>query len=213
MTCPLCADPGSIPYHRDRVRAYHRCRRCALVFVPPESWLDHASEKARYDQHRNDPADERYRRFLAQLTKPLLERVPPGSIGLDFGSGPGPALTVMLEEAGMQMRLFDPIYAPDQTIWDGRYGFIAASEVVEHLRDPAEELDRLFGVLEPGGWLGVMTKWVGAHDDFVAWRYIRDLTHVAFYSPRTLRWIAQRWNAPVEFVGANVALFHKKLGH
>jgi hypothetical protein len=179
------------------------------VFVPPESWLDHASEKARYDQHRNDPADERYRRFLGQLTKPLLERVPPGSIGLDFGSGPGPALTVMLEEAGMQMRLFDPIYAPDQTIWDGRYGFVAASEVVEHLRDPAAELDRLFGVLEPGGWLGVMTKWVGAHDDFVTWRYIRDLTHVAFYSPRTLRWIAQRWNAPVEFVGANVALFRK----
>ena len=65
------------------------------------------------------------------------------------------------------------------------------------------------GVLNPGGWLGVMTKWVGSHDDFVSWRYIRDPTHVAFYSPRTLRWIAERWAAPVDFAGDNVALFRK----
>ena len=210
MTCPLCAEPDPALYHRDRVRTYHRCRRCALVFVPPEAWLDPEAERARYDQHQNDPADERYRQFLAQLTEPLLERVRPGTAGLDFGSGPGPALALMLEEAGMQMRVFDPIYAPDQTVWEGRYACIAASEVVEHLHEPTREFDRLFGVLEPGGWLGVMTKWVGAHDDFVTWRYIRDLTHVAFYSPDTLRWIAERWDAPVEFAGVNVALFRKR---
>ena len=209
MTCPLCAEPGPTFYHRDRARTYHRCRRCALVFVPPAAWPEPGVERARYDQHRNDPADDRYRQFLARLTEPLLERVKPGAVGLDFGSGPGPALPMMLEEAGLRVRLFDPYYAVDTTVWEERYEFIAASEVVEHLRDPAGELDRLFEVLEPGGWLCVMTQWVGSRDEFVKWRYIRDPTHVAFYSPRTLQWIAERWAAPVEFAADNVALFRK----
>ena len=88
---------------------------------------------------------------LARLSEPLLERVSSGTVGLDFGSGPGPTLAVMLEEAGLKVRLFDPFYAPDETVWTERYAFIAASEVLEHLRDPAGELDRLFGVLNPGG--------------------------------------------------------------
>ena len=176
MTCPLCAKRDPAFYHRDNARTYHRCRRCALVFVPPEAWLEPGAERARYEQHRNDPDDPRYRQFLAQLSEPLLERVSNGTVGLDFGSGPGPTLAVMLEEAGLKVRLFDPFYAPDETVWTERYAFIAASEVLEHLRDPAGELDRLFGVLNPGGWLGVMTKWVGSHDDFVSWRYIRDPT-------------------------------------
>ncbi len=209
MTCPLCAERDPAFYHRDNARTYHRCRRCALVFVPPEAWLEPGAERARYEQHRNDPDDQRYRQFLARLSEPLLERVSHGTVGLDFGSGPGPTLAVMLEEAGLKVRLFDPFYAPDETVWTERYAFIAASEVLEHLRDPAGELDRLFGVLNPGGWLGVMTRWVGSHDDFVSWRYIRDPTHVAFYSRRTLRWIAERWAAPVDFAGDNVALFRK----
>lgn len=207
--CPLCAESDARLYHRDRVRTYHRCRRCALVFVPPESWVGRGAERARYDQHQNDPADDQYRRFLARLAGPLLARVTVGATGLDFGSGPGPALPHMLEAAGLQVRLYDPFYAADESVWARQYGFIAASEVVEHLRDPATEFERLFAALEPAGWLGVMTKWVGNHENFVTWRYIRDPTHIAFYCPETLRWISDRWGAPVEFAAPDVALFRK----
>jgi len=115
----------------------------------------------------------------------------------------------MLEAAGLQVRLYDPFYAADESVWARQYGFIAASEVVEHLRDPATEFERLFAALEPAGWLGVMTKWVGDHENFVTWRYIRDPTHIAFYCPETLRWISDRWGAPVEFAAPDVALFRK----
>jgi hypothetical protein len=209
VTCPLCAGSGARLYHRDRVRSYYRCRRCALVFVPREVWLDGAAEKARYDQHQNDPADFRYRRFLARLTDPLRRRVTPGTAGLDFGSGPGPALPEMLKAVGLRVRLYDPIYAPDPSVWTRRYGFIAASEVVEHMRDPAAEFDRLFTALEPGGWLGVMTKWVTDREHFASWRYTRDRTHIAFFCPETLRWVSDHWGAPVEFPAADVALFRK----
>ena len=207
--CPLCGEPGAGLYHRDRARTYHRCRQCALVFVPPTDWVDRDEERARYDQHQNDPADERYRQFLARLAKPLLERVTTGTVGLDFGSGPGPALPRMLEAAGLRVRLYDPFYAPDASVWHRQYGFIAASEVVEHLRDPAAEFDRLFAALALGGWLAVMTKWVTDYESFARWRYIRDRTHIGFYCPETLRWVSERWGAPVEFAAPDVALFRK----
>ena len=43
MICPLCAGSEASLYHRDRTRTYHRCWHCALVFVPPEVWLDGAA--------------------------------------------------------------------------------------------------------------------------------------------------------------------------
>ena len=206
-TCPLCASVHTEPFHRDRARSYWRCGRCALLFVPSSAWIEPAAERARYDQHWNDPFDPGYRRFLSRLAGPLIQRVAPGSDGLDFGCGPGPALARLLEAAGLRVRLYDPFYVADPTVWETRYDFITATEVVEHLRQPAIELDRLFGALRPGGWLGVMTKWVDDEAWFTQSRYIRDPTHIAFYRADTMRWIADRWNAVLHMPATDVALF------
>jgi hypothetical protein len=207
--CPLCDAEDATRYHRDRARSYWRCRTCALVFVPPESYIDATAEKARYDQHQNDPGDARYRAFLARLADPLLERLPPDAVGLDFGSGPGPTLGPMLEEAGRRVFLYDVFYAPDQAVWTRQYDFITATEVVEHLHHPRRELDRCYGALTPDGLLGVMTKWVVDYQVFAESRYIRDPTHVCFFSRATCQWIARRWQCPVEFPAVDVALFHR----
>ena len=69
-----------------------------------------------------------------------------------------PALAAMLRERGLTVALYDPFYAPDESVWSRAYDFITATEVLEHLHEPARELDRLFAALRPGGWLGVMTK-------------------------------------------------------
>lgn len=209
LVCPLCATAPPTRYHRDRTRAYWQCPCCALVFVPPTAHLDAPAEKAVYDLHENDPTDLGYRRFLARLTNPLLARLTQGDRGLDFGCGPGPALAGMLHEAGMTMRLYDPFYEPDNTVWQRRYDFITATEVVEHLYHPAHEWDRLFAALKPGGWLGVMTKRVRNRAAFAKWHYITDPTHVCFYSEGTFRWIAERWRAELLLVGADVALLQK----
>jgi hypothetical protein len=207
--CPLCDGAGATRYHEDRTRAYWRCRRCALVFVPPESRVDAAAEKARYDQHQNDPSDARYRAFLARLADPLLKLVPPGAVGLDFGSGPGPTLGPMLREAGLRVFLYDVFYAPDPDVWTRRYDFITATEVAEHLHHPRTDLDRCYAALTPGGVLGVMTKWVTEQPAFAASRYIRDPTHVCFFSRDTCQWIAHRWGSTVEFPAVDIAFFRR----
>ncbi len=204
--CPLCRASGPTPHHRGRARAFWRCQRCALVFVAREDYPDAATEKARYDQHHNDPSDPGYRRFLSAVAVPLLDRIAPGARGLDFGCGPGPALAHMLREAGMRVDLYDAFYAPDASVWDRRYDFITASEVIEHLHEPTRELDRLFGALVPGGWLAVMTRWVSSIGSFDGSRYARDVTHVGFYDVATFNWIATRWGATLELPAIDVAL-------
>ncbi len=209
-TCPLCASADSALYHRDARREYHRCRRCTLVFVPPAFRLDPETERAVYDQHENSPEDPGYRRFLSRLFEPLQARLEPGASGLDFGAGPGPTLSVMFEEAGHRMAIYDPFYAPDASVLEAEYDFITATEVAEHLFAPGKELARLAALLRPGGWLGLMTKRVTDHAAFTRWHYILDPTHVSFFSEATFRWLADELGMSVEFPAADVALLHKR---
>ncbi len=210
VTCPLCGTAGPSFYYRGRARSFWRCGRCALVFVPPAERVDRATEKARYDTHRNDPGDPMYRRFLARVAEPLLARLPANAEGLDFGCGPGPALAAMLRERGLDVALYDPFYAADESVWSRTYDFITATEVLEHLHDPARELDRLFRVLRPGGWLGVMTRPIKSPAALDNWHYIRDLTHVCFYSRETFDHIGERWGAEVWEIEEDVVLLRKE---
>ena len=209
MACPLCNHSDISTYHFHPHRQFWQCANCALVFVSPADYPDTCAEKARYDQHQNDPTDNRYRSFLQQLATPLLERLTVGSVGLDFGCGPGPALAHILQESGMTVELYDTFYAPNDAVWATQYDFVTATEVVEHLHQPSQEFDRLFRVLKPGGCLAIMTKWVSRIPSFAVSRYVRDMTHVCLYSPETFNWIARRWNSPVDFPKTDIALFRK----
>ncbi|TDO01488.1 class I SAM-dependent methyltransferase [Halomonas ventosae] len=209
LTCPLCASTDTGHFHRDGRRDYHRCGHCALVFVPPAQRLGLVNERKVYDQHENTPHDPGYRRFLSRLYEPLRMRLSPSAQGLDFGSGPGPTLSVMFEEAGHPMAIYDPFYAPDVSVLEQSYDFITASEVAEHLFAPGRELARLADLLSVGGWLGLMTKRVTTPEAFMRWHYILDPTHVVFFSEATFRWLADELEMHVEFPAADVVLFHK----
>lgn len=207
--CPLCTSVDTDLYHRDVRREYHCCRRCALVFVPPAFRLAPEAERAVYDQHENTPDDPGYRRFLSRLFVPLRERLSDGACGLDFGAGPGPTLSVMFEEVGHPMAIYDPFYAPDPSVLEHTYDFITATEVAEHLFSPGRELARLAARLRPGGWLGLMTKRVTDHAAFTQWHYILDPTHVSFFSEASFRWLADELELGIEFPAADVVLLHK----
>ena len=212
--CPLCSCTSIVPYHRDKVRDYLNCRTCSLVFVPPARHLSAADEKAYYDLHDNRPDDPGYRRFLGRLFTPLNQRLAPNSRGLDFGCGPGPALSKMFEEAGHSVALYDPYYAPDRSVLSAGYDFITLSEVVEHLAEPGKELDGLWAGLAMGGWLGIMTKRVRGQRAFGTWHYITDPTHISYFSDATFQWLTGRWTsvggtATLVIAGNDVVLIGK----
>ena len=205
-TCPLCREAATGIFYEDH-RVYYRCSICYLVFVLPAQRLSASAEKAEYDRHQNSPQDPRYRQFLQRLFDPLAARLAPASQGLDFGSGPGPTLSVMFQESGHRMNIFDPFYAPDEHVFEEQYDFITASEVVEHLHDPAGDLERLWSCLKSGGLLGIMTKRVIDREAFARWHYKADPTHVCFFALETFVWLAERWHADLEVPGNDVVVF------
>ncbi len=208
LHCPLCTSENLGSFFEDTKRIYLHCFYCNLVFVPRRYWLSTEDEKATYDLHENDAQDPGYRQFLSRLSTPLLEKLDSEQKGLDFGCGPGPTLSVLLEEQGHQVDLYDPIYYNDSSVFDKKYDFICATEVVEHLHDPNKIFTALFKMLRKGGWLGIMTKLVIDKSAFSQWHYIRDMTHICFYSRNTFEYLAQRFNAELEFVANDVILLN-----
>jgi SAM-dependent methyltransferase len=208
--CPLCGSENIDSFFEDKKRIYLRCSYCNLVFVLKRYWLSLEDERAVYDLHENDAEDPGYRRFLSRLIAPLLEKLDPNQKGLDFGCGPGPALSDMLEERGHRVDLYDPIYCNDPSVFHKNYDFICATEVVEHMRDPHRDFSALFKMLKSGGWLGIMTKLMIDRRAFSQWHYIRDMTHICFYSRSTFEYLARRYNAELCFAADDVMLFNKK---
>lgn len=208
--CPLCRASQSQCFFRDKRRDYWRCDVCALVFVLPEFFLDASSEKQQYDLHENAEGDHGYRQFLGRLAEPLLTRLKPDAIGLDFGCGPAPVLANMLRDVGHRVALYDYFYMRDEKVWQKTYDFVTATEVLEHLHAPQSELARLWSVLNPGGYLALMTKLVIDLEVFSRWHYKNDPTHVCFFSKETFEWWAKKHAAEIEFIGKDVILLRKQ---
>lgn len=209
-SCPLCLAQGATEFHRDRLRPYFRCAECSLIFVPALFHLTAREEKQRYELHQNDPNDENYRAFLMKLGAPLIERLKPDACGLDYGSGPGPVLSMMLAENGFPTAIYDPFFANDTSVLEKTYDFLTCTETVEHFRNPARHWQNMFDLVKPGGWIGVMTSLLKANTDFKTWHYARDDTHIAFYSIETMRWIADHHELELEIVDESVVLMKKR---
>lgn len=204
--CPLCLQSSCQTFHRDKSRSYFRCAVCRLIFVPHTQHLSNLEEKAHYSLHRNSPADVNYRRFLSQLAAPLLQLLPAKSHGLDFGCGPGPTLSVMLEEQGHHVDVYDEYFYKNESIWETKYDFITSTEVIEHLRKPRQVLEKLATALKPNGLLAIMTQITDDITDFANWHYMRDPTHICFYSSETFRYVVSILNSHIEFASAGILI-------
>ncbi len=204
--CPLCFTAGDCIGTFDG-KQYHICPRCRMIFLNSRFFLKPAEEKKRYETHRNNHLDPAYRRFLNRMLKHLVPRLEQRNKGIDFGSGPGPTMSVMLKERGFPTLDYDPYFANWPERLCDRYHFITCSETVEHFRVPRREFNLFHRLILPGGWLGVMTGTPPPLRDFSRWWYRRDPTHVCFYYPETMRWIARLFGWRLEQPAPGVYLF------
>jgi SAM-dependent methyltransferase len=137
--------------------------------------------------------------------------------GIDFGCGPGPTLSKLLERSVLvraPMALYDLFYFPDDAALAATYDFVTCTEVIEHLADTGAVCDKLWSMVRPGGVLALMTKRVSSKAAFAKWHYKNDETHISFFHERGFRgYLAARWEpASVHFHAADVVVFTKKGG-
>lgn len=213
LSCPLCDSIKTSLFHKDSKRPYNQCSQCELIFVPKQFHLNSRDEKAIYDEHQNSPLDQGYRTFLNRLVEPLRQALrhfnfPLNAKGLDFGSGPGPTLSVILEEQGYDMAIYDIFYANRPEVLKQRYDFITSTEVWEHLSEPNNVIQTLFDLGKEKHILGIMTKRI-PQTDFPNWHYIKDPTHVTFFTENTLKYIAKKYDYELLLPANDTAIFIK----
>ena len=208
-SCPVCQGSKTELFDRIDHKNYFRCSTCMAIFLDSRSHLSFQDEKERYAQHNNDIYDLEYRMFLSRLYEPMVQKLPVGAMGLDYGCGPGPALVQMFKEAGFVMDLYDPYFFPEKSCLNKRFKFITCTEAAEHFYNPYEEFDKIDGILEQGGWLGIMTNFFDESINFKDWYYRKDPTHVVFYTEQTFKVIASSRNWKCEIPSKDIVLFKK----
>lgn len=211
--CLLCGHKASF-FAKSKERSFDQCPQCSLIFVPLGEHLTLAEEQRRYAQHQNDCMDPQYQKFLTPFMEALKQRVSPSEIGLDYGCGPAKPLENWLGDEGYSIKSFDPLFFKDPSLLNFAYPYICLTEVLEHFRKPLKELKALDKILKPGGLLALQTRLLpqgpwGKAKNFFQWHYARDLTHVAFYSPKSLNWIAQQLAWKVELLKDPLVFFRK----
>ncbi len=192
--CKICNSNTTIISH-PKFGNYLYCSNCEFISKNNLERLNKEEEKQRYSHHHNSIEDKSYVDYFCKyLNEAVIPYVGEGKKGLDFGSGPSPVLAELLElEFKFKMDIYDYYFSPEK-IYNGRkYDLVTSTEVVEHLDDPLEYFDLFSKLLKPKGVLAIMTHFHrNDKTHFLEWPYIRDRSHISFYTPKTMEYIANK---------------------
>jgi 2-polyprenyl-3-methyl-5-hydroxy-6-metoxy-1,4-benzoquinol methylase len=166
------------------------------------------AERTRYDEHHNTLSDQSYVDYCRGVAA-LLHTIPlvDPSV-LDFGCGQHQVLARLLAREGIRCRAYDPLYGIGMPALEGTYDVVIMCECIEHLRGLAAEVRRVMRLLVPSGYLIVRTELLADLQNFASWWYIRDCTHINFFSLTAMRYVAERIAKPLCFTNnKNVCIF------
>lgn len=192
MNCTICNTTAKAIIHPQR-GVYHRCPYCELITLDASSHPSSEEAFKEYSMHENSSSDPRYLAyFRAFVEDAVLPFAGEGRRALDFGSGPSPVLAFLLDgEYGYQTDCYDLFFSPEKVYLDRSYDLITSTEVAEHIADPLAFFQLLSSLLAPGGVLSVMTLLHPRNEEeFLEWYYIRERSHITFYSLKTLEHLA-----------------------
>jgi len=155
-------------------------------------YLEASLEKKHYDNHDNNLESLGYVKMFENLIEEFV--IPESNnikTALDFGCGEGEVLPILLERAGISCDRYDLFYFPQKVYEDKKYDLIVSTEVIEHLANPLDTIKELLLHLNKDGYLLLMTYFHPSDDEkFLKWFYIKDMTHIGFFSLKTFEYLA-----------------------
>lgn len=198
IVCKICTHDVRTIHDGQLGIDYYYCNHCRFMSMDEKKIVTPEQERKRYLAHINTREDKKYvdmlKGFIEISVKPFRKNI---KTALDFGSGPGPVLSMLLEEMGCETDIYDIYFAPKKVYRAKSYDLITCTEVLEHLKHPLETLRDLKKHLEPGGILAAMTLFhpvegvdMESEAVFRDWWYRRDPTHISFFRPGTFKYIA-----------------------
>lgn len=208
MNCPLCYSTSFAPIAHT---VYSQCSHCGGILRDRDSWLTSEQEKNRYSLHRYNPSKDGYYDFVQPLSSYILKNFKSSQTGLDWGCGNTPVLATFLRNQGMAVSYYDPFFFNDKSVLSQSYDYIYACEVIEHFHSPEQELDNMCKMLKPEASFLIMTHVYTPQrcGPFEQWYYKNDPTHVFIYTPKTLNYIAQKWDFIYLYQSERLNVFRK----
>ena len=234
VLCPLCRRPPVRFATDFQGLHLARCVSCRLQFHCPRPVLEQmATAVYGPDYHRPEEAtaDDRHERHYARQVARLEGWLDAGRRRLlDVGCGAG-AFLRFVRDRGWEVDGTDLVVtgwarASGARLWQGelpaiefgdaRYDVVRFNHVLEHTRDPLLELRRARALVTPGGILLVgVPNVAGLNPQLKSWqsrlglknkrwRHYAALHHLWFFTPASLRRLAEaaafevvRWETPV----------------
>lgn len=191
-SCRLCLSSNNFSFIDGKdERKYFLCNICKIITAHPNQFLNREDEKKHYQTHQNGIQFDGYVNFLMKAINPVLQLLSKGMIGLDYGCGHTPTLSLILKEYGFICEDYDPIFINKKL--NKKYDFIFSTEVFEHFFYPANEIKKLSELLKKNGLLIIMTEQWTTKEFFSKWYYTRDPSHVSFYSKETFDFICRNF--------------------
>lgn len=189
MNCPICASNRTRPVECPK-RLFFRCDFCGFSWADPTDLPEEETSRRRYRLHQNNEDHEGYIAFLSRIIDRALMYIgnPRNTLKvLDWGSGPNPIGVKLLKQRGFEAVPWDPLFAngdpPGKEVFDLAF----CIETAEHFTHPVRDFRSFALSLKPGGWGFVHTHISPPGDEeFLQWWYIQDITHVSFYSEKSL---------------------------
>ncbi len=194
MKCKICKKNTRIIHDTQFSIDYYKCDSCQFISMDQNKKVPFEEEKALYDTHENSIENEGYvNRFKNFIDTGIIPFIQTGTL-LDFGSGPEPVLIqVINRDYQFTTDHYDLHYATDKVYRNKQYNIIVSTEVIEHMDEPLEAFIFFRQHLKKNGILAIMTLFHYNEDtSFKKWWYRRDETHISFYTPHTLKILADK---------------------
>jgi len=214
--CVVCNAVTEPLIHEKKSVLFHQCPICQLILRDKSDFFTPDEEKNRYTLHQNSIDDKGYRdyflRFFEETQLLKLQSAVPQK-GLDFGSGPIPVLAYVAKQTyNIEMDYYDPFFAPQRVYESKYYDFITCTEVIEHIPNPLETFALFREHLVIGGVVAIMTQLhKNDRDAFFSWFYIRDRSHVAFFSMKTMEYVAKKVGLEIDYTNNKNIITLKKM--
>ncbi len=197
--CPICHESTCSITHK-KLGTFYKCDKCDFIHKDRNHLITLKQELAIYNNHNNSIDDPKYVAFFNRfLYKAVFPYVNSGKKAFDFGSGPTPVLAQILQRYHQyDMVIYDLFYATNKSYINKKFDLITSTEVLEHVKDPISTFKLLVSLLKKDGVLAIMTLYhPNNDDDFLKWYYIRDPSHISFYSLKTMHVIANMLNCEI----------------
>jgi SAM-dependent methyltransferase len=194
MKCLIC-DHETYEHHHPKFKMlFHVCPECEFIYKDIKNHPNEEQEWNQYQLHQNDITNQGYVDYLTDFVHQSVLPFVKHGLALDYGSGPNPVLSMLLaQQHGFNVHIYDPFYANNLNYLDYEYDLITSTEVIEHLVSPIDVFKTFNRLLKPKGILSLMTLFHSKDlNQMNGWFYIRDITHISFYTPKTILYIAEK---------------------